>query len=67
MAHQGFAFVEVLSPCPTHFGRRNAFQTAFAMIQALKKNCISVEKAKSLDPAELPGKITVGEFVNQEN
>jgi 2-oxoglutarate ferredoxin oxidoreductase subunit beta len=64
MAHQGFAFVEVLSPCPTHFGRRNAFQTAFAMIKALKSSCLSVEKAKNLSQEELLGKIIVGEFVN---
>ncbi len=67
MEHKGFGFVEVLSPCPTQFGRRNAFRTPFAMLQALKENSISVEKAKNLSPAELQGKITVGEFVNQEN
>jgi len=67
IAHKGFSFVEVLSPCPTHFGRRNAFRTAFAMLQALKKNSVSVEKAKKSDPAELQGKIIVGEFVSQEN
>ncbi|MDO8956405.1 MAG: thiamine pyrophosphate-dependent enzyme [Deltaproteobacteria bacterium] len=64
MAHQGFAFVEVLSPCPTQFGRRNAFQTAFAMIKALKSSCLSVEKAKNLSQEELLGKVIVGEFVN---
>jgi len=58
--------VEVLSPCPTQFGRRNAFRTPFAMLQALKENSISVEKARNLSPAELQGKIPVGEFVNQE-
>ncbi len=65
--HKGFAFVEVLSPCPTQFGRRNELRTPFAMIQALKRNSVSVEKAKSLDPAELQGKITVGEFVKPES
>jgi 2-oxoglutarate ferredoxin oxidoreductase subunit beta len=67
MSHKGFAFVEVLSPCPTQFGRRNAFPTAFAMIQALKNSCISLEKARGLEPTELRGKTTVGEFVNKEN
>jgi hypothetical protein len=36
------------------------------MIKALKDSCISVEKAKSLDPAELQGKVVVGEFVNSD-
>jgi len=67
IAHKGFAFVEVLSPCPTQFGRRNELRTPFAMIEALKKNSVSAEKAKNLNPAELQGKIIVGEFVNQEN
>ena len=64
IAHRGFSFVDVLSPCPTQFGRRNAFRTAYDMIKALKDSCISVEKAKGLEPAELRGKMVVGEFVN---
>jgi len=65
IAHKGFSFVEALSPCPTHYGRRNAFRDAYDMIQGLRKNCISIEKAKNLPPEELKGKIIVGEFVNQ--
>jgi 2-oxoglutarate ferredoxin oxidoreductase subunit beta len=63
IAHRGFSFVEVLSPCPTQFGRRNAFRSPFAMIQALKNTCVSLEKAKGLSPEELKGKVLVGEFV----
>ncbi len=65
IAHKGFSFVEVLSPCPTHFGRRNAFRGANEMLQGLRKNCLSVEKAKSAPPEELKGRIVVGEFVNK--
>jgi hypothetical protein len=36
------------------------------MLKALKNECISVEKARGLDPAELQGKVIVGEFVNIE-
>jgi hypothetical protein len=36
------------------------------MIKALKESCVPVEKAKSLDPAELQGKVIVGEFVKPE-
>jgi 2-oxoglutarate ferredoxin oxidoreductase subunit beta len=64
IAHRGFSFVEVLSPCPTQFGRRNAFRSPYAMIQALKNTCVSLEKAKGLPPEELEGKVLVGEFVN---
>ena len=64
IAHRGFSFVEVLSPCPTQFGRRNAFRSPYAMIQALKNTCVSLEKAKGLSPEELEGKVLVGEFVD---
>ena len=64
ITHVGFSFVEVLSPCPTQFGRRNAFRSPFAMIEALKKTCVSVEKAKGMPPEELKGRVLVGEFVN---
>jgi hypothetical protein len=33
------------------------------MLAALKSSCVSVEKAKSLAPDEVKGKILVGEFV----
>ena len=66
IVHHGFSFVEVLSPCPTQFGRRNAFRTAYEMLKTLKEKCISVEKAKGLGPADLREKVIVGEFVNVE-
>jgi 2-oxoglutarate/2-oxoacid ferredoxin oxidoreductase subunit beta len=64
ITHKGFSFVEVLSPCPTQYGRRNAFRSAFEMIQGLKNTCVSVEKAKGMNVEELAGKVVVGEFVN---
>lgn len=63
IVHKGFSFVEVLSPCPTHFGRRNDFRSAYDMLKGLKNSCISVEKAKGLSPEDLQGKIVVGELV----
>ena len=64
ITHKGFSFVEVLSPCPTQYGRRNAFRTAFDMVQGLKNTCVSAEKAKEMSAGELAGKVVVGEFVN---
>jgi 2-oxoglutarate ferredoxin oxidoreductase subunit beta len=66
IVHRGLSFVEVLSPCPTHFGRRNAFRTPHEMIKALKETCIPLEKAKGMKPDELQGKTLVGEFVTPE-
>src|SRR5512139_3365304 len=45
--HKGFSFIDVLSPCPTQFGRRNAFRSPQDMLVSLKNTCLSLEKAKS--------------------
>jgi 2-oxoglutarate ferredoxin oxidoreductase subunit beta len=37
LLHKGFAFVDVISPCPTQFGRRNDYKSAKEMIQALRQ------------------------------
>lgn len=62
LAHQGFAFVEVLSPCPTQYGRRNAFLSPYDLIKYLRENSLSIEKAQGLSPEQLAGKILLGEF-----
>jgi len=63
LQHSGFAFIEVLSTCPTHYGRRNENPMPAGMLRALKKNCVTLERARSLDPAELAGKTVIGQFV----
>jgi len=60
----GFCFIEVLSPCPTQFGRRNQLDTPVAMVKDLMEKCITKKKAKKLSPEELKGKIITGEFTN---
>jgi len=63
LEHRGFAFVEVLSPCPTHYGRRNDLTDAVAMLRDLKERCVSLSRAAKMSPGELRGRIIVGEFV----
>jgi 2-oxoglutarate ferredoxin oxidoreductase subunit beta len=60
----GFCFIEVLSPCPTQFGRHNELDTPVAMIRDLMDKCITKKKAGKLSPGELKGKIITGEFTN---
>jgi 2-oxoglutarate ferredoxin oxidoreductase subunit beta len=56
-----FSFVEVLSPCPTQYGRRNRQDTPSGMFDQLADSC--AERAE-IDPyASLPeGTIVLGEF-----
>jgi len=58
----GFSFVEVLSPCPTQFGRRNRFDSPTAMLQSLMERCVTREEAGQMEETDLEGKIVTGEF-----
>lgn len=63
LMHPGFAFVEVLSMCPTQYGRRNDNPSALGMLRAFKESCVTLERARSMTTAELEGKTLIGEFV----
>ena len=58
----GFSFIEVLSPCPTQFGRRNRYDAPADMLKTLREKCISKEEARHLSKDELSDKIVTGEF-----
>ena len=60
----GFCFIEVMSPCPTQFGRHNQLDTPIAIVKNLMEKCITKEKVRQLAPEELRGKIITGEFNN---
>ena len=60
--HEGFSFIEVLSPCPTQFGRRNLLDRPEEMIQDLIRRCVLEEEAEGLTEEELAEKIVTGEF-----
>ena len=48
--HKGFALVEILSQCPTYYGRRNNFASAVDMLNHFRKNT-AVVNDKRKDPA----------------
>lgn len=63
LEHAGFSFIEVLSPCPTQFGRRNASGSPYEMLQTLRANCVSRRKGEAMETENVEGKILTGEFV----
>ncbi|MBL7191413.1 hypothetical protein ISS30_06930 [bacterium] len=63
LAHQGFSFVEVISPCPTQFGRWNAQPEIIDMFNDLKKKFVSKAKYEKLDEKDRKEMKIVGEFV----
>jgi len=62
---KGFAFIEVMSQCPTAFGRRAGFKDAGEMLQWFKANSVPVEEAGKLSPEALASKIVVGELAKR--
>lgn len=74
LAQPAFAFMEVLSTCPTHFGRANpdlwqgrAGGTAWAMLQWLDEQCLERDKAIGLSRPEQAGRLLVGEWLLSPN
>jgi 2-oxoglutarate ferredoxin oxidoreductase subunit beta len=61
---KGFSVVEVCTPCPTTYGRRNRLGAGVDMIRGLGENSVSIEKAAKMPPEELEGKIITGVFVD---
>ena len=62
----GFCFIEVISPCPEEFGRRNRLRRAIDFMKWLREVSVPTRRP---DPAEAyigPDKIVVGEFVDIE-
>lgn len=66
LENKGFSFIEVLSQCPTYFGRKNRMRTPVEMLKWMKENSINRRKALRMEPKELDGKIIVGDFVKEE-
>jgi 2-oxoglutarate ferredoxin oxidoreductase subunit beta len=63
---RGFAVVEVISHCHTQFGLKNQLGGPVEMMRRQKAMAVKVEKAKTLTPEELAGKITIGVLVDRE-
>ena len=66
LGKKGFRFIEVISPCPEEFGRRNRLRDAVAFMKELREKSVP---ARRKDPSEAYigwDKIVVGEFVDIE-
>ena len=65
--HPGFAFLEVIAPCPTSYGRKNpeAGITGPEMLKWQKENSVSIKKAAHMSEESLRGKIVTGILVDR--
>lgn len=63
---KGFSLVEVMTPCPTTYGRRNKEGNGLAMTEDLKKRTLPQAKAAKLSDEEKEDAIVTGVFVDIE-
>ncbi|MFH1569089.1 MAG: thiamine pyrophosphate-dependent enzyme [Gemmatimonadota bacterium] len=61
--HPGFAFVEIISQCPVHFGKLSGEGRAVAMVELMRDQSVSVRQAARLSGEELEKRWVVGELV----
>ena len=65
LENKGFSFIEVISQCPTYYGRKNKIRTPVEMIHWFKENTITLEQSRNMTEDELKGKIITGVYVNK--
>lgn len=65
LLHRGFAFVEIVSPCPVYYGRRNRLGEAVDELRYYRENTV-VDNTAAVEEIEilLGGQVTVGKFVD---
>jgi len=64
---KGFGFIEILSPCPVLFQRRNKLGDSVETMKFYKQHCKIKNGAPTSEVGILPGEdITIGTFVNRE-
>ena len=64
---KGFSFVEVVSPCPTHFGRRNKMGGPVAMMEWLKNSGIPKQRYEGLPEEERTNYFPIGKFTERDD
>ncbi len=66
LTHEGFSFVDVVSPCPTYFGRQNRLGDPVKLYESVKEKTIRAKAAGKMSAEDLEGKVVVGEFVRKD-
>ena len=66
ISKEGFALVELMSTCPTHYGKINQLGTAVDQMRWMKDHALRIEKAREMKPEELKGKYRIGVLVDRD-
>lgn len=67
LQHKGFSLIDIISQCPTHFGRY-ALKTGSPkkLVDWIEEKSITKAKAEKLAPEEKVGRFVLGEFIREE-
>jgi len=66
MRKVGFSLVEIMSPCPTAYGKINKKGTPKDLILNQKNQAVTLEKSKTMSPEDLRGRIITGVLADRE-
>lgn len=61
LAHKGFSFIDIMTACPTYFGRLNGVSEPYDMLQYLKDNSVQMDECEGGE-AEYAGRAPTGLF-----
>lgn len=64
--HKGFSLVEVVSPCPTYFGRYNIDPSPVKLLKWLKEKAVSVQRYREMSGSEKEDYFAIGSMVRTE-
>jgi 2-oxoglutarate ferredoxin oxidoreductase subunit beta len=68
MEHRGFAYIEVISQCPTQAGRyMEGTSNPGELLSLMKKRALPVDQARQMTPPEIEGRIIVGTLHHVQN
>lgn len=62
---KGFSLVEVMSPCPTHYGRKNKMRTPVDMLNWFKEKGVTKDKYAQMSDEEKSQAILIGKMVDK--
>jgi 2-oxoglutarate ferredoxin oxidoreductase subunit beta len=63
---KGFSLVEIITQCPTYYGRKNRLGTAVEMMEWQRDQAVLVGKAQDPDSEPSADKFTIGVLVDKE-
>lgn len=66
LQHKGFALIEIITQCPTYFGRRVVgTDNAIKGVQWIRDHSVTIREARQLSEQELEDKFVLGTFIEK--